>query len=352
MPAYAAVLLLFLGTLPGCGLPQDAGTSGPVAALSPADGTGKSQTVYGDQAESLIESKAGNTKDLRQTVPEGEMDTDLGQDRAVPVPDRISFTDVKGQTYTFSVNPVIARHEYDLQAFVRDEDRLSYVGDTGFCSRLGLDVSHYHGTIDWEKVKEDGFSFAFIRLGCRGYGEAGEIRLDREFKNNMENALAAGLDVGVYFFSQAVNEEEAVEEAAFVLKNLEGYQLQLPVVFDPERIDWDEARTDCVSGRQFTENAEAFCSMVEEAGFAPMLYCNLYWQAFELDLERLSRIPIWYADYEKLPQTPYRFAFWQYTNEGSVDGITGPVDLNIQLIPAAPPAYMPPKSMRNGMPCP
>ncbi len=149
----------------------------------------------------------------------------------------------------------------------------------------------------------------------------------------MENARRAGLDVGVYFFSQATDEEETREEAAFVLENLEGCQLQLPVVFDPERIDWDEARTDCVSGEQFTENAEIFCSMIREAGFAPMLYCNLYWQAFELDLERLSWIPVWYADYEELPQTPYRFTFWQYTNTATVDGITGPVDLNIQLIP-------------------
>lgn len=139
--------------------------------------------------------------------------------------------------------------------------------------------------------------------------------------------------MGVYFFAQAINEEEAKEEAEFVLEHIAGYELQLPVVYDPESILDDEARTDDVSGEQFTKNTEVFCSMIEEAGYQPMIYSNMLWEAYELNLEYLEGYPIWYADYEPLPQTPYHFDFWQYTNEGSVDGIEGRTDLNIQLIP-------------------
>ena len=139
--------------------------------------------------------------------------------------------------------------------------------------------------------------------------------------------------MGVYFFAQAVNEEEAREEADFVLQNLQGYTLQLPVVYDPESILDDEARTDNVSGEQFTKNTEVFCSAVAEAGYDPMIYANMLWEAFELDLEKLSEYPLWYADYEPAPQTPYHFRFWQYTNVGQVPGITGNADLNIEMIP-------------------
>ena len=114
--------------------------------------------------------------------------------------------------------------------------------------------------------------------------------------------------------------------------HLSGYNLQLPVVFDPESILDDDARTDHVSGEQFTKNTEAFCSAIEAAGYDAMIYSNMLWEAYELDLEKLSAYPVWYADYELKPQTPYHFEVWQYTNQGSVDGINGRTDINIQLI--------------------
>ena len=196
-----------------------------------------------------------------------------------------------------------------------------------------MDISEHQGYVDWQALKDSGFEFAFIRLGYRGYGQEGRICLDREFHRNIQNAQAAGFDVGVYFFAQAVNEEEALEEANFVLQNLEGYTLQLPVVYDPESILDDEARTDNVSGEQFTKNTEVFCSAVADAEYDPMIYANMLWEAFELDLEELSEYPLWYADYEPVPQTPYHFRFWQYTNQGQVPGITGNTDLNIEMVP-------------------
>lgn len=255
------------------------------------------------------------------------------EERTQDTPQILHFVDVYQNPYQVEIDPSIPKHNYKSECFFHDGHYLSYTGDENYTYRLGVDVSEHQGYVDWIQLKENGFSFAFIRLGYRGYGQEGRICLDQEFHRNIQNAQAAGFDVGIYFFAQAVNEEEAQEEADFVLQNLEGYTLQLPVVYDPESILDDEARTDNVTGEQFTANTEVFCSAIENAGHAPMIYANMLWEAFELDLAQLSEYPIWYADYEPAPQTPYQFEFWQYTNQGQVPGITGNADLNIQMIP-------------------
>ena len=268
-----------------------------------------------------------------ETIPEDQTESATEAVAEVEAqPEILNFVDVFGEEYQVEINPDVEKHKYDLEKFVHEGNRLSYTDDK-YEYRLGVDVSRHQGWIDWEKVKAAGYEFAIIRVGYRGYGEEGLVCLDEQFDTNIQNAQAAGLDVGVYFFAQAINEEEAKEEAEFVLEHIAGYELQLPVVYDPESILDDEARTDDVSGEQFTKNTEVFCSMIEEAGYQPMIYSNMLWEAYELDLEYLEEYPIWYADYEPFPQTPYHFDFWQYTNEGSVDGIEGRTDLNIQLIP-------------------
>lgn len=284
------------------------------------------------------EKENGADKETKKTIVEENMPEDQNEstkETAANVevrPEILNFVDVFGEEYQVEINPDVEKHKYDLEKFVHEGDRLTYTDDR-YEYRLGVDVSIHQGWIDWEKVKADGYEFAIIRVGYRGYGEKGLVCLDEKFDTNIQNAQAAGLDVGVYFFAQAINEEEAKEEAEFVLEHIAGYELQLPVVYDPESILDDEARTDDVSGEQFTKNTEVFCSMIEEAGYQPMIYSNMLWEAYELNLEYLEEYPIWYADYEPFPQTPYHFDFWQYTNEGSVNGIEGRTDLNIQLMP-------------------
>lgn len=253
-------------------------------------------------------------------------------DSKAPKREIFHFVDVCQQEYLYFTDPAVARHAYDREAFVRDGDRLFYTDRQGCKSRLGVDVSHHQGKIDWKQVKAAGYEFAFLRIGYRGYGEEGKLCADREFENNIKGAQEAGLDVGVYFFAQAVNEAEALEEAAFVLELLKDYELQLPVVYDPESILDAKARTDNVTKGQFTKNAAAFCEAVKKAGYEPMIYCNMLWQAFKLDLAQLSAYPIWYADYEAAPQTPYQFTFWQYSNTANVPGIEGDADVDIQMI--------------------
>ena len=242
------------------------------------------------------------------------------------------FVDVFQNEYEAVIDENFPRNIYFQDSFVWEEDRMTYAGDDRYTWRTGIDVSEHDEDIDWQQVKDAGIDFVFIRAGYRGYS-AGSLQQDAYFEKNLREAREAGLDVGVYFFSQAVNEAEALEEADLVLRMLDGQALQMPVVYDPESILNDVARTDDISGDQFTRNALAFCGRIRERGYAPMIYANLVWEAFEFDLARIRDIPIWYADYEPVPQTPYFFTVWQYTDSGTVPGIVGPVDLNLQLIP-------------------
>ena len=280
----------------------------------------------GNQDEKMQKTSESTGEIL--TADATEMDA---KEAAVDGPAMLEFVDSYGATYQMEVNSQVAPNLYGNQGFLRNGNRMSYGGE-GYSYRLGIDVSHYQGDIDWQKVKAAGIEFVFVRLGYRGYGQDGVLKMDTNFEKNMEGARAAGLDVGVYFFAQAVNETEAVEEAEFVLEHLMEYDLQMPVVYDPESVVHEEARTDNVTGEQFTKNTKAFCEAIEKSGYDAMVYCNMTWQAFKLDLEELEEYPIWYADYEEYPQTPYHFEIWQYSNEGTVDGIQGNVDLNIQMI--------------------
>ncbi len=271
-------------------------------------------------SESASEKSTGSTSESSSGSTETEDPGEI-----------LDFVDVFGEHYQTQILPTVQKHEYSSDKFVHDGHKLTYEDDK--CkTRFGVDVSRHQGKINWEKVKAAGIEFAIIRIAYRGYGTSGDLNLDQRFYENIQGAQAAGLDVGVYIFSQAINEEEALEEANFVIEHLKGYELQLPVVYDPESILDAEARTDNVSGEQFTKNTIVFCDAIKKAGFEPMIYSNMLWEAFEFDLTQLDYLPIWYADYEVLPQTPYHFEYWQYTNTGRVSGIDGGVDLNIQFI--------------------
>lgn len=205
----------------------------------------------------------------------------------------------------------------------------------GYRMLHGIDVSRHNGPIDWEKVRAAGTDFAFIRIAYRGYGEAGTLKEDELARQNLAGAKAAGLKVGVYIFSQAVNTKEAAAEADFVISLLEDYDISpdLPVIFDPETIRNDVARTDNVTGEQFTKNAAAFCEHLKNAGYEAGIYSNMIWEDYYFDLSELAEYPVWYADYGSLPQTPYQFTWWQYTEKGNVDGVENAVDRNVWFLP-------------------
>lgn len=198
-------------------------------------------------------------------------------------------------------------------------------------SITGIDVSSWQKTIDWEQVKEAGVEFAMIRLGYRGY-EKGTLSMDSYAIGNLEGAIAAGLDVGVYFFSQALTPEEAEEEAYFLLEQIEPYaeHITMPVVYDWEHVSSDTARTDDMRDpRILTDCTKAFLQTVEAAGFEPMVYFNRTQSWKYLHLEELKDYRFWLAAYTQRMEFPYKIDMWQYTNEGRVPGIEGNCDINI-----------------------
>lgn len=208
--------------------------------------------------------------------------------------------------------------------------RKFYVEDSEVTSLLGVDVSVHQDDIDWAKVRKSGIDFAMIRLGFRGYG-TGEAHLDENYIQNIEGARAAGLNAGVYFFSQAVTVDEAIEEAQLVIDSLDGLDINYPVVYDWEIIYDDTARTDNVPVDVLTDCCVAFCEAIADAGYTPMIYQNKKTTMFKLDLERLTDYDFWLAEYNSEPTYYYDFTMWQYTSEGSVPGIEGDVDLNISF---------------------
>ena len=222
--------------------------------------------------------------------------------------------------------PDIPRSSLKAGDFTRDEKgRAAYPG-----ALLGVDVSSHQQEIDWERVKADGVDFAIIRIGFRGNTEGG-LNLDSAFTRNYVEARRAGLQAGVYFYSQAISEAEAEEEAAYVLGLLDGIPLELPVWFD-----WEEAANGRTSGKAtsaVSDWAKAFCAAIEAGGYRAGVYFNQRYGYSIMHLERLTDYSFWIAEYDDWQSFAYRTEFWQFTGSGRVDGIKTVVDLDLMYAP-------------------
>ena len=240
------------------------------------------------------------------------------------------FVDVMGIRHEARILDDVPKCDYDYERLVEENGYKYYTDAKGrIISTIGIDVSEYQPSVDWQQVKNAGIDFAIIRVGYRGYGEEGRLVEDAMFKSHIEGALEAGLEVGVYFFSQALNKAETIEEAEFVMDRIRNYEITYPVVFDTEEIKEETARTSDLDKEQYTQNCITFCDAVKDAGYTSMIYANMKWMAYTLDLEKLTNYAKWYADYEPKPQCPYEFQMWQYTEKGQVPGVDGNVDLDV-----------------------
>lgn len=202
--------------------------------------------------------------------------------------------------------------------------------DPSYETSWGIDVSEHNQIIDWDQVADDGVEFVFVRLGYRG-GIEGQLHEDETFSANIQGARESGLELGVYWYSSAIDQEELQEEIDFVLERLEGIQLDLPVVYDMEIFDADQGRINSLSVEEKTDLALGFCDAMEEAGYESMVYGNYTWLHEHLDHERILDQNIWYAAYQETPDMKENFTIWQYSQTGQVAGIQGNVDLNIRL---------------------
>lgn len=214
-----------------------------------------------------------------------------------------------------------------------DDGAVTYTG-TSYRAEQGVDVSYFQGEIDWESVAASGISFAYIRAGFRGY-ISGEICTDERFGENAAAARAAGLEVGLYFFSQSVTPEEAEEEARWLLDAAAQYDITLPLAYDwePDPGVGEAARTDGMYGAEITACAVAFCDTVREAGRVPAVYGNRWQGYYDLDLSQLTDAELWISAPGTWDDFYYAHSMWQYTYEGSVPGIEGNVDRDLRYLP-------------------
>lgn len=225
---------------------------------------------------------------------------------------------------------------YDWANLRWEDGRPVYYKDDQVHSRWGVDVSEHQLDVDWDAVAEAGAQFAFVRIGNRGATE-GLLDVDEYFLANAAGAQKAGIPLSAYFFSQSLNEGEAREEAAFAIEQLHGAEgigatFQY-VAYDHEPVEIDGARANDLPSDQFAANARAFCEVIAEAGYAPMIYGNQR-DLYRLTVQERGAYPLWLAEYGvDVPSAPFNFAIWQYTNQGTVPGIATDADLNIWLEP-------------------
>jgi len=238
--------------------------------------------------------------------------------------DTAETVEIAGQQV--AVDTTIEKSNYTASDFSVDtKGRVTYSGEG---ATYGIDVAAYQGEIDWAAVKADGIDFAIIRAGFRG-STAGDLYTDECFAANIQGAQDAGVDVGVYFFSQAVTEDEAVEEAKYVLSLISDYSVTYPVFFDWEPSEDAEGRTYDFDYDSIGPIAEAFCKTIVNAGYKSGIYFNSVQGYLHYDLGDFSDVNLWLADYGTTPDFYYNFNYWQYSNTGTVDGIDSEVDLDI-----------------------
>lgn len=231
------------------------------------------------------------------------------------------------------ISPYLTKNTYD---FTKMEDKAGlkrYMENGRKTSYVGVDISKHTGKVYFPSLKAAGVDYVMIRLGSRGYS-TGQITLDENFKENIEGAIEAQLDVGIYFYSQAISQDEAVQEANFVVQNLEPYRgkVKYPIAFNMGFVSNDKSRIEGLSREDKTAVTISFLDAVRAAGYVPMIYGDKEWLIKEVDLTKLQDYDVWLSQEEEIPDYPYRYAMWQYNTDGVLNGIDGGADLNICFV--------------------
>ncbi len=240
-------------------------------------------------------------------------------------------TNADGEEEWVLISPYLPKHEYDFTKLVCQSDRMKYFSEGKQISYVGADISKLQDYVDFTKVKKDGLDFVMVRVGARGYS-SGQLVMDDYFTENVKRASDAGLQVGVYFFSQAITTDEALEEANLVLDSIKDYNVTYPVAFYMDEISGDTSRIDKLSRAEKTDIAKTFLDAVQGAGYLPMLCGDKEWLLKQVDLSKLTDYDIWLNQIQDVPDYPYKFSMWQYSVTGSVDGISGYANLDISFI--------------------
>lgn len=250
----------------------------------------------------------------------------------VRVKDKVEYLVIDDISLLIKTEADIDAEAEDSAQAINDADNTEVTESRNLSGKeaLGIDVSKWQGEIDWDLVRDAGIEYAIIRCGYRG-SVTGSLVEDPYFEQNIKGALAAGIKVGIYFFTQAVNEVEAVEEASMVVSLIRDYDIEYPVFIDTEGAGGD-GRADSLDVDMRTAVCDAFCRTVQNAGYEAGVYASKNWYNNRLDAAPLEKYVIWLAEYRSVPTYQGYYQMWQYTSRGSVSGIAGNVDLNISYL--------------------
>lgn len=263
-----------------------------------------------------------NSEKADKDIPVVEVRTEEKPDMNVYIPER------ERKLGTVAVN------SYNLDNFRMEDGYMAYFDEEGNkISHLGVDISYHQEEINWDELKASGCEYVIIRCGFRGYSEGG-LKEDEKFKEYAAKANEYDIPMGVYFFTQAINVEEAREEALFVLDLIQDYEISYPVIYDTEFISNKTARTRTneISKELRTEMCKEFCETILAQGYYPMIYASENWIRRDLCYEELQDYDFWAPQYLENNDFLYDFTIWQYTESGRIPGIKGEVDLDISMI--------------------
>lgn len=315
---------------------KDAENASFTEVPTPDPDTGNPDTVYTAEemnkliAEAREEARKEGISDLKKQIK----DVYSGGAPVVSMlrslyPEDIVYYDKGGYVFCpIDESLPMSSVSYDDITFDETTGLASYAPGGENAGHMGIDISKYQQNVDWKEVKKAGVEFVMIRIGIRGYG-TGALVMDESFEDNIKGATKAGLKVGVYFFSQATSETEALEEASFVLNAIEKYKVTYPVAIDIEAVNDSAARTANLTAAERTDYTIAFLEAVKAEGYTPLIYGNTKSFCGMLDMSRLSEYDKWFAFYDTEVYFPYEIKMWQYSEKGSVPGIKGDVDFNI-----------------------
>lgn len=242
---------------------------------------------------------------------------------------KVSYTD--GTDEWLDINFALEQNTYDKSKFVYEKPFMKYMENGKEKSYLGIDLSSKSGDVNFYRLKNAGCDYVMIRVGSRGYS-SGRIVMDEKHQDYLAKAEKAGLDIGVYFYSQAVTEEEIFEEVDAVIEAIKDYDVTYPVVFDMEQVEGDFARTDALDVDTRTLLAKTFLAEIEDAGYKPMLYGNKEWLLTKFNLEELQEYDVWLDQTSNTPDYPYQYQMWQYTQKGTVNGVEELTGLSVSMV--------------------
>ena len=297
--------------------------------------TGNSREETAKSERSTFAEKAKRVEEEEKERQELSKAKEQEQAKNDPATDgrHTQVTNRDGTEEWVMLNPYLKKNTYDFTNLEEKAGLRRYMENGKKISYVGVDLSKQNGDVNFNSMKAAGVDYVMIRLGGRGYS-TGQISLDENFKKNIEGAAAAGLDIGVYFYSQAISQEEAIQEVNFVIQNLEPYRanVKYPIAFDMEFVANDTGRIDSLTKDEKTNIATSFLESVKAAGYVPMIYGDKEWLIKEIDLARLQSYDVWLVQEQELPDYPYQFTMWQYSTEGVVNGVSGDANLNISFV--------------------